>query len=98
MGESVVLNTVIGLVFVFFVVSLAATGIVEYVSKFFDKRGEYLLRGLREMLDIPPSAPSAGGGASPSGEAMSLASAAGEDVGLLSTRVRLVRRRSDTTR
>jgi hypothetical protein len=97
-GESVVLNTVIGLVFVFFVVSLAATGIVEYVSKFFDKRGEYLLRGLREMLDIPPSAPSAGGGASPSGESMSLASAAGEDVGLLSTRVRLVRRRSDTTR
>ena len=86
MGSSAVVNTAIGLVFVFLVVSLAATALVEYLSKLMDKRGEYLLRGLREMLDVPPSAPSGDGTVDPA--------VVGESAGLLGTRTRRNRGRT----
>lgn len=57
MAGSVVLDTAIGLVFVFLTASLVCTGILEWLSNKLNKRGEYLLRGLREMLDLPPSSP-----------------------------------------
>src|SRR4029450_12623981 len=56
MSGSAVLDTAIGVVFVFLSVSLVCSGVVEWVSNKLNKRGEYLLRGLREMLDIPPGA------------------------------------------
>jgi hypothetical protein len=56
MSGSAVLDTAIGVVFVFLAVSLVCSGVVEWVSNKLNKRGEYLLRGLREMLDIPPGA------------------------------------------
>jgi len=57
MAGSVVLNTAIGLIFVFLTASLICSGILEYISKVLNKRGDYLLRGLRERLDIPPATP-----------------------------------------
>lgn len=57
MAGSVVLDTAIGLVFLFLTVSLICTGILEWISSRLNKRGEYLLKGLREMLDLPPSTP-----------------------------------------
>src|SRR4051794_11796520 len=59
MKSSTSLDAVVGLAFLFFAASFACSGIVEYVSKFFDKGGEYQLRGLREMLDVPPATPKA---------------------------------------
>lgn len=54
-----VLDTVIGLVFVFFLVSLAASALVEVVANWLRKRAKYLLRGLRDLLDTPTEAQSA---------------------------------------
>ena len=54
MSGSAVLDTALGVVFVFLAASLICSGVVEWVSNKLDKRGEYLLRGLREMLDIRP--------------------------------------------
>lgn len=59
MPGSVVIDTAIGLFFVFLTASLICTGVLEYISKRLNKRGDYLLRGLREMLDIPPATPGA---------------------------------------
>ena len=61
MTDSVVLDTAIGLVFVFLTASLICTGILEGIANRLNKRGDYLLRGLREMLDIPPVTPGAPG-------------------------------------
>lgn len=57
MQGSAVLETAIGLMFVFATVSLVCSGIVEGLGNTLNKRGEYLLRGLRELLDIPPATP-----------------------------------------
>jgi hypothetical protein len=65
---SVVLNTAIGLVFVFLTASLICTAALEWISNRLNMRGEYLLRGLREMLDIPPSTPHAEAGADDAAE------------------------------
>src|SRR5664280_2692276 len=54
---SVVLDTAIGLAVVFFAASSIRTGVLEWISNKLNKRGEYLLRGLREMLDLPPATP-----------------------------------------
>lgn len=54
---SVVLDTAIGLVFVFLTASLICTAVLEYISNKLNMRGAYLLRGLREMLDLPPATP-----------------------------------------
>ncbi|HEX2773019.1 MAG TPA: hypothetical protein VHN18_11405 [Micromonosporaceae bacterium] len=57
MPGSVVLDTTIGLVFVFLATSLICSAAVEWLGNKLNKRGEFLLRGLREMLDIPPATP-----------------------------------------
>lgn len=59
MSGSVVLETGIGLAFVFFTASLVCTGVLEGIANKLNKRGDYLLRGLREMLDLPPATPGA---------------------------------------
>jgi hypothetical protein len=51
MSVSVVLGTVIGLVFVFALVSLFCSAVTESLSNFTEKRARYLLTGLRSMLD-----------------------------------------------
>jgi hypothetical protein len=51
MPVSAVVDTVIGLSFAFFVLSLAASAIAEWVATVLQKRGKYLLRGLQAMLD-----------------------------------------------
>ena len=70
MPVSAVVDTVIGLSFAFFVLSLAASAIAEWVATVLQKRCKYLLRGLHAMLEGtagcrrrprgsgPPSAPS----------------------------------------
>jgi len=55
MPGSVIFDTAAGLAFVFLTASLVASAAVEWVANKLNKRGEYLLRGLREMLDIPPA-------------------------------------------
>jgi len=57
LSGSVVLDTAIGLAVVFFAASSICTGVLEWISNKLNKRGEYLLRGLREMLDLPPATP-----------------------------------------
>jgi hypothetical protein len=51
MSVSVVLGTVIGLIFVFALVSLFCSAVTESLSNFTEKRARYLLTGLRSMLD-----------------------------------------------
>jgi hypothetical protein len=57
MPVSAVVDTVIGLSFAFFVLSLAASGIAEWVATVLQKRSKYLLRGLRAMLEGTPENP-----------------------------------------
>jgi hypothetical protein len=49
--DSLVLQTAIGLVFLFATVAGAVSLLTEMVSRFLGLRGEYLMRGLRTMLD-----------------------------------------------
>ena len=51
MPVSAVVDTVIGLSFAFFVLSLAASAVAEWIATVLQKRGKYLLRGLQAMLD-----------------------------------------------
>jgi hypothetical protein len=51
MSVSAVLGTVIGLVFIFALVSLFCSAVTESVSNFIEKRARYLITGLRSMLD-----------------------------------------------
>ena len=69
MSGSAVLDTALGVIFVFLMASLVASGIVEWLSNKLNMRGEYLLRGLREMLDVPPAAP-VGAARTPAGEGL----------------------------
>jgi hypothetical protein len=57
MPVSAVVDTVIGLSFAFFVLSLAASAIAEWVATVLKKRSKYLLRGLRAMLEGTPEDP-----------------------------------------
>lgn len=57
LGQTVV-GTVVGLAFVFFLVSVAASTVVESIANLMTKRAKYLLRGLREMLE-PSTDPAA---------------------------------------
>ncbi|HZN19824.1 MAG TPA: hypothetical protein VFB84_16815 [Micromonosporaceae bacterium] len=57
MPGSVVFDTAIGLMFVLLTASLVSSAVIEWLGNKLNKRGEYLLRGLREMLDIPPATP-----------------------------------------
>ena len=49
--DSLVLQTVIGLVFVFAVFAALVTVVTETAARLIGLRGEYLLRGLRSLLD-----------------------------------------------
>lgn len=49
--DSLVLETVIGLVFVFAVFASVVSVLTEVIARFIGLRGEYLLRGLRTLLD-----------------------------------------------
>lgn len=49
--DSLVLETVIGLMFVFAAFSSVVSVLTEMISRFLGLRGEYLLRGLRTLLD-----------------------------------------------
>jgi hypothetical protein len=53
---SAVLDTVIGVSFVFFLVALASSAIVEWVANLTRKRAKYLLRGVQAMLVDRPVA------------------------------------------
>ncbi len=57
LGQTVI-GTVVGLAFVFFLVSLAASTVVESIANLMTKRAKYLLRGLRELLE-PSTDPAA---------------------------------------
>ena len=51
MTDSAVLNTVLGLVFLFYALALLCSGLVEMIANWVKKRAKYLLRGIRELLD-----------------------------------------------
>src|SRR3954468_12911328 len=55
MLASAVLDTVIGVSFVFFLVALASSAIVEWVANLTRKRAKYLLRGVQAMLVDRPA-------------------------------------------
>jgi hypothetical protein len=68
-----VLDTVIGISFVFFLLALASSAVGEWIATVLKKRAKYLLRGLRDMLDGPAAgvvaATPAPGSATPAGGA-----------------------------
>src|SRR5438034_9534500 len=49
--DSLVLQTAIGLVFVFAITAAAVSAVTEVVSRFLGLRAEYLLRGVRTLVD-----------------------------------------------
>src|SRR3954451_10475658 len=49
--ESLILTVAIGLVFTFAVLAAVTSIVTEGIARFLGLRGEYLLRGLRTMLD-----------------------------------------------
>jgi len=49
--SSLVLQTAIGLIFVFGITAAAVSAVTEIVSRFLGLRGEYLLRGVRTLVD-----------------------------------------------
>lgn len=53
--DSLVLDTVIGLVFIFATFALLISLITELITRFMGLRGEYLMRGLRSMVDENPT-------------------------------------------
>lgn len=55
-GNSLV-GTAIGLALVFFLVALLCSAVVEWWANISKKRAKYLLRGLRDLLEGPGSAP-----------------------------------------
>jgi len=61
MSVSAMLGTGIGLVFVFALVSLFCSGVTEVFANLIQKRAQYLLTGLRSMLDQHEAMPAAGG-------------------------------------
>lgn len=53
MFSSAILDTILGLVFVFYATAVVCSGAVEMFANWTKKRAKYLLRGLRELLDDP---------------------------------------------
>jgi hypothetical protein len=51
MTGSAVLDTVLGLVFLFYALALVCSGLVEMIANWVKKRAKYLLRGIRDLLD-----------------------------------------------
>jgi len=52
--DSLVLQTAIGLAFIFATFAAAVSALTEVISRLIGLRGEYLLRGLRTLLDAKP--------------------------------------------
>jgi hypothetical protein len=50
MTNSAVLDTVLGLVFIFYALALLCSGLVEMIANWLKKRAMYLLRGIRDLL------------------------------------------------
>lgn len=53
MPGTAVLDTTAGLAFMFFLVALTCSALVEFVANLVKKRSKYLLRGLRDLLETP---------------------------------------------
>ena len=53
--DSLVLDTVIGIVFVFATFGLLISLLTELIARFMGLRGEYLMRGLRSLVDENPT-------------------------------------------
>jgi hypothetical protein len=53
MLDSAIVETVVGLLFLFYATALVCSGAVEMFANWTKKRAKYLLRGLRELLDDP---------------------------------------------
>ena len=51
MTDSAVLDTVLGLVFLFYALALLCGGLVEMIANWVKKRAKYLLRGIQDLLD-----------------------------------------------
>src|SRR5215468_10465586 len=49
--DNLVLDTVIGLVFIFAIFAVLISLLTEMIARFIGLRGEYLLRGIRTMVD-----------------------------------------------
>ena len=58
MTDSAVLDTILGLIAVFYALALLCSGLVEMIANWVKKRAKYLLRGLRDLLEeaVPPDA------------------------------------------
>jgi hypothetical protein len=56
MTDSAVLNTVLGLIFLYYALALLCSGLVEMIANWVKKRAKYLLRGIRDLIDdvVPP--------------------------------------------
>ncbi len=56
MTDSAVLDTILGLIAVFYALALLCSGVVEMIANWVKKRAKYLLRGLRDLLEeaAPP--------------------------------------------
>ena len=57
MSSSAVVDVVIAVVLTFAAIALAASAIVEWIGNLIRKRAKYLLRGLRNMLDVADDQP-----------------------------------------
>lgn len=61
MTNSAVLDTILGLVFLFYALALLCSGLVEMIANWVKKRAKYLLRGIQDLLgnvvavDVPVS-------------------------------------------
>jgi hypothetical protein len=51
MTDSAVLDTILGLIFLFYALALLCGGLVEMIANWVKKRAKYLLRGIRDLLD-----------------------------------------------
>jgi hypothetical protein len=51
MTDSPVLDTILGLIFLFYALALLCGGLVEMIANWVKKRAKYLLRGIRDLLD-----------------------------------------------
>ena len=61
MTDSAVIDTVLGLLFLFYALALLCSGLVEMIANWVKKRAKYLLRGIRDLLDDVPAKDTGGG-------------------------------------
>jgi hypothetical protein len=55
MTDSAVLDTVLGLIVLFYALAVLCGGVVEMIANWVKKRAKYLLRGIRDLLDDVPA-------------------------------------------